>query len=203
MVSPGILRLTLQGPELAGFHTYHADDHVKLVFPDADGTLRAPVPNAELELDWPRPSPPTRTYTIRRYDPHALELDLDFVVHEGGLASDWAERVELGEAVVVAGPPGAKSFSQTYDHYVFAVDATALPALARWLDESPRDVSADVVAEVTDAQHQQYPLPPRNGVRIQWLIRPADASLLADTVNALDLPSGRVFLFVAGIAGDL
>ena len=36
-LTPRMVRLTLGGPALAGFHTYQADDHVKLVFPDPDG----------------------------------------------------------------------------------------------------------------------------------------------------------------------
>ncbi|MGH3243550.1 MAG: siderophore-interacting protein [Spirillospora sp.] len=37
--------------------------------------------------DWPCPLPRTRKYTVRRYAEDALELDLDFVLHPGGLAS--------------------------------------------------------------------------------------------------------------------
>ncbi len=53
--------------------------------------------------------------------------------------------------MTIAGPPGAKAFAHNFDHYVFAVDSTALPAVARWLDESPAEVSAHVVIETDDA----------------------------------------------------
>lgn len=202
-VTATILRLTLGGPECDGFHSYHCDDHVKIVFPDPDGTRRLPVPNDELSLDWPRPAVRTRTYTIRRFDAEAREMDLDVVVHPGGLASDWAVDAEPGELVSIAGPPGAKAFAQTYDHYVFAVDATGLPALARWLDESPDDVSAQVVVETEDADQHKYPLPARDGVQITRLVREPDASRLAETVQALTLTPGRTFLFVAGEAQDI
>ncbi len=202
-VTATILRLTLGGSECDGFHTYHADDHVKIVFPDPDGTLRLPVPDDELSLDWPRPSVRTRTYTIRRYDADAREIDLDIVVHPGGLASDWAVAVQPGEPVPIAGPPGAKAFAQTYGHYVFAVDATALPALARWLEESPEDVSAHVVVETEDADQHGYPLTARNRVDVTWLLREPGASRLAETVEALTLPPATTFLFAAGEAQDL
>lgn len=202
-VTATILRLTIGGPECEGFHTYHSDDHVKIVFPDPDGTRRLPVPDAELSLDWPRPHPETRTYTIRRYDADAREIDLDLVVHAGGLASDWAVAAQPGEPVSIAGPPGAKAFAQTYGHYVFAVDATALPALARWLEESPEDVSAQVVVETEDADQHKYPLTARDGVETTWLIREPDASRLAETVRALTLPEAPTFLFVAGETQDI
>ena len=67
-LTPRMLRLTLGGPALAGFHTYQADDHVKIVFPDPDGTRRDPVPDGQGMLDWPAPLPTTRKYTVRRYD---------------------------------------------------------------------------------------------------------------------------------------
>jgi NADPH-dependent ferric siderophore reductase len=193
-VTPNILRLTLGGPGTAGLHTYQADDHVRIVFPDPDGTRRDPVPNDRQMLDWPRPMPPTRKYTIRRYA--GDEIDLDFVLHPGGLASGWAERAEPGEEVVVAGPPGAKVFPETYDHYVFAVDATALPAAARWLEESPAEVSAQIVVETADPADHAYPLAARRGVEVTWLVEREGA--LADAVRSLKVPDGRAFLFAAG-----
>jgi len=201
-LTPNMLRLTLGGPALAGFHTYQADDHIKIVFADPDGTRRDPVPNAEDALDWPRPLPPTRKYTIRRYDAVAHEIDLDFALHEGGLASTWAVSAKVGDEVTIAGPPGAKAFPHHYDHYVFAVDDTALPAVARWLEEAPADVSAHVVAEVGDAAERAYPLASRDSVSVTWLVREGD-SMLAETVRSLRLPAGRTFLFAAGEAGDV
>ncbi|RKS72253.1 NADPH-dependent ferric siderophore reductase [Actinomadura pelletieri DSM 43383] len=199
-LTPNMLRLTLGGPGLAGFHSYQCDDHIKIVFPDADGTLRTPVPGDDLELDWPRPLPPTRKYTVRRYDEKALELDLDFVLHPGGLASAWADGVPVGAQVTIAGPPGAKAFPHNYDHYVFAVDATALPAFARWLEEAPPGARAHAVIETDDAADHAYPLAVRDGVEIVWLTRRDGRSELADTVRALPRPGGRTFLFAAGEA---
>ncbi|WP_327107045.1 siderophore-interacting protein [Nonomuraea glycinis] len=192
-VTPRMLRLTLGGPELDGFQTYQADDHIKIVFPDTDGTHRPPVPNDGQTLDWPRPLPRSRKYTVRRFDAEARELDLDFVLHDGGLASTWAAAAQVGERVTVAGPPGAKAFPHTYEHYVFAVDATALPAVARWLEESPADVSAQVVIQSDD---DAYPLASRAGVTVTWV-----ADSLAEAVQAL--PESRGFLFAAGEAGDI
>ncbi|PSL07032.1 NADPH-dependent ferric siderophore reductase [Haloactinopolyspora alba] len=201
-VTPRMLRLTLGGAGLDGVHTYEADDHVKIVFPDDDGTLRAPVPDDRLMLDWPRPMPTTREYTIRHYDAAERRLDLDLVLHDGGLAATWATTVPLGAPVVVAGPPGAKAFPRSRPHYVFAVDATGLPAVSRWLDESPLDVSADIVVETAHEDEHAYPLAHRDGVRVTRLIRRPHESALAGAVWALDVPAGT-FLFAAGEADDI
>lgn len=201
-VTPSMLRLTVVGPELADFHTHQADDHVKIVFAHPDGTRNDPVPNDQQTLDWPRPHPPARKYTVRRFDAAACELDLDVVLHDGGLASTWAAEVAVGDEVVLAGPPGAKAFAQTYDHYVLVADPTALPAVARWLDEAPVDVSADVIIDVDHEHERGYPLRALDGVRVQWLDRSA-GSRAAEVVAALALPDGDTFLFAAGEAGDI
>lgn len=70
MVGTGLLRLTLGGPELAGFESHAPDEHVRLVYPDADGTLRLPERDG-FSLKWPRPLPISREYTVRRYDAEA------------------------------------------------------------------------------------------------------------------------------------
>jgi NADPH-dependent ferric siderophore reductase len=203
LLTPHMLRLTVGGPELAHFETHQADDHVKIVLAFPDGTRNDPTINAERELDWPRPWAPARKYTVRRYDREALEADFDVVLHEGGVASAWAAGAEIGESVVIAGPPGAKAFAQTYDHYVLAVDPTGLPALARWLEESPADVSADVFIDVDHDDERAYPLAEREGARVTWLDR-TDGSRIAEAVMALELPEGRsTFLFAAGEAGDI
>lgn len=200
-VTPSMLRLTVRGPELAGFHTYQADDHVKVVLPFPDGTRNDPVPNDQLALDWPRPFSPARKYTVRRFDRDACELDLDVVLHEGGVASEWARSVTIGEEVVMAGPPGAKAFPRTYAHYVLVADPTGLPAVARWLDESPADVRADVVVDVDHEHERGYPLRELDGVRVQWLDR-STGSRAAEVVAGLELPDDT-FLFAAGEAGDV
>jgi len=201
-ITPCMIRITLGGTGFADQHTYQCDDHVRIIFPEPDGELRLPVPNDHQMLDWPHPMPPTRKYTIRHFDPESQQLDLDFVLHDGGLASTWAESVKIGEEITIAGPPGAKAFAHNYDHYVFAVDATGLPSVARWLAATPPDVSADVVVETTDDSEHAYPLAQRRRVRTQWLVRDG-RSLLAETVEELTPPAGRVFLFAAGEAGDI
>ena len=150
-IGPAMLRLTLGGPELAGFESHSVvDEHVKLVFPDPDGGLRVPEQNG-LMLSWPKPMPPTRDYTVRRYDAERGELDLDVVLHPGGLASEWAARVGPGEPVWVAGPPAGLAVPERYDHYLLAGDTTALPAIARWVENMPPDTRGWVFVEVADA----------------------------------------------------
>lgn len=52
-VGAGLLRVTLGGAGTEGFQAHSPDEHVKLIFPDPDGTLRLPEPNRAM-LSWPR-----------------------------------------------------------------------------------------------------------------------------------------------------
>ena len=58
---------------------------------------------------WPPPDqrPITRTYTVRRFDATAGELDIHFVLHDdAGPASNWAARAEPGDFIGIVGPGG-------------------------------------------------------------------------------------------------
>ena len=80
-LSPRLLRVTLGGPELAGFTSLGFDDHVKLFFPDPA------APGGE---------PAMRDFTPRRYDPQRQELDIEFVLHGHGPAAAWAAQASVG-----------------------------------------------------------------------------------------------------------
>lgn len=205
-VGAGLLRVTFGGPELAGFHSYVPDEHVRVVFPDTDGTLRLPVKDG-LSLEWPAPRPISREYTVRRYDADAGELDIEFALHPGGLASDWALAAEPGDRIHIAGPPGGVVVPESYDNYLFAGDITALPAMARWLERLPRETKGWVFVEVTDAS-EEIEIDAPAGFEIQWLHRgeaaPGTGDLLEKAIRTVTVPEGQnVYAWVAGEAGQL
>jgi NADPH-dependent ferric siderophore reductase len=206
-ISPTMLRLTLGGRDLVGFESHSVvDEHVKIVFPDPDGGLRVPEPNGSM-VRWPHPMPPTRDYTVRRYDPAAGELDLDVVLHAGGLASEWAARVGPGEPVWVAGPPAGLAVPEHYDRYLLAGDTTALPAIARWVEGMPSAARGWVFVEVADAT-EEIDLVAPEGVVVTWLHRDGVAAgrseVLARAVRGVGIPAGEsVYVWVAGEAGSI
>lgn len=203
-LSETMIRLTLGGPGAEGFESGIFDEHVKLIFPDpGTGELRVPEADGD-ELRWPRPFPTSREYTVRAHRPEVREIDIDFVVHGHGLASDWARDVEPGGRVHIAGPPGGYRISDDYDFYLLAADETALPALARWLEESPRERRGAVVVEVAGPGSRQ-PLDAPDGVEVVWVESGGRAStLLEDAVRAVELPEGaEIFVWLAGEAGAI
>ncbi|MFJ2881441.1 siderophore-interacting protein [Streptomyces sp. NPDC086796] len=205
-VGAGLLRVTLGGAGTEGFQAHSPDEHVKLIFPDPDGTLRLPEPNGAM-LSWPRPALVSREYTVRRYDQAAGEIDIDVAAHDGGLASDWARAARPGDIMHLAGPPGGLIVPHAYDRYLLAGDITALPAIARRLEELPRSAKGWAFVEVVDAA-QEIELSAPEGVEVRWLHRgdlPAGTGdALERAVTAVTVPEGeRVYVWVAGEAGQI
>jgi len=177
-MSPSMIRVTLGGPDIEGFSSHVAEEHVRLIFPDEHGVLRLPERNGR-GLTWPRPLPVSREYTVRRHD--AGELDIDIAVHASGIGSDWAERVQPGERIPVAGPPGGRAVPQDYDRYLFAGDLTAQPQIARYLERLPADAVGHAFVEVTGPE-EEIPMSAPGGIAVTWVHRGA---VVAEESDAL------------------
>ncbi|MCF7697685.1 siderophore-interacting protein, partial [Mycetohabitans sp. B2] len=91
------------------------------------------------------PRPPARDYTPRRYDRHAGELDLEFALHDAGPASAWARQAQPGQWLGVGGPRSSLVIPTDFDWHLLIGDDTALPAIARRLDELPADTRVATV----------------------------------------------------------
>lgn len=214
-VTPGMRRVTLGGPQLAAhtaengfpvaaFRSEGFDDEGKLFLkhPDADVAV-VPEQNDGV-INWPRNEHLLfRTYTVRRWDPEAGEMDLDFVKHGVGPATTWAYTVQPGEKVQWAGPKMSASHPVGVNWTLVAGDETALPAIGRWLEEWPEGERGQVFIEVGEQSHRQE-LPVPDGVEVTWLSRDgAEAgttSLLFDAIRSADWWDGKVFAWVAGEA---
>lgn len=200
-LTPHMRRIVVGGKELQGFHSAAPDDHVKLFFPNAQGRIVTP----EMGPDGPRypqgvqPSP-SRDYTPRAYDAARGELVLDFVLHGDGVASGWAAAAAPGDTLVVGGPRGSFVVADDYDALVLLGDETALPAIARWLEELDGRTRAQAFIEIAGAEDRQA-LPVREGIEVTWLERdgldPASSTLLEDALHALALPAGETFFWIA------
>lgn len=205
-VGAALVRVTFGGPDLAQFHSYVPDEHVRLVFPDEDGVLRLPRKDG-LSLEWGNPRPVSREYTVRRFSAEDRELDIDFAIHPGGLASEWALAAVPGTRMHIAGPPGGVVVPKTYDKYLFAGDLTALPAIARWLEWLPPTASGWAYIEV-GGPDDEITLDGPPGVAVRWVHRgaaaPGTGDALEKAVRTVEVPDGqRVYVWLAGESGVL
>ena len=198
-VTPKMIRVTLTGDELAGFPGTGPDRRIKMFFP-VEGQERPAVPRASTGGPvWPtgEARPTIRTYTVRRFDPAAVELDVDFVLHDGyGPAAAWAQGAEPGAWVGVSEPGGRWEPDPAADFHVVVGDESALPAVATVLQALPK---ARVLAflEVADAAEEQD-LP--GFAQVTWVHRgtaPAGEPLVA-AVEGAELPAGTGQAWVAG-----
>lgn len=192
-LTPRMRRVTLHGPELDGFISLGTDDHVKLLFattPEEQAALEGFTPGGSSE----GPRPVMRDYTPRRYDPVSGELDIDFVLHGDGPAASWAEQVEPGQSLYIAGPRGSMIVPDMFDSYLLIGDETALPAIARRLEALPAGRRALVVVEIQDAAERQV-LDSNAQVEVVWVVRGVQD--LQQVVAGLTLPTGNLYAWVA------
>ncbi|MCF5655102.1 siderophore-interacting protein [Pseudomonas poae] len=192
-ITPRMRRVTLGGPELAGFVSLGSDDHIKLLFPQ-NAAEQAALESPTFNIKGDGPQPAMRDYTPRRFDLDAGELDIDFVLHGDGPASTWAEQVKVGQHLHIGGPRGSMIVPDIFDSYLLIGDETALPAIGRRLEELPAGRQALAVIEIENTAEKQA-LRSAADVQVIWVVRGQDD--LLDTVQNLTLPGGSLYSFVA------
>lgn len=212
-LTPGMRRVTLIGDQLRAFTSANGfaqrafvspafDDDISLYF-CYPGQSEPVLPvQGEGKVTVPRdPRPLAKVYTVRRWDPLAGELDVDFVKHGVGTGTTWAYRAQPGDRIHFIGPSMSKSFPAAADWLLVAGDDTAIPAVARLLEELPEDAQARVFIEVAEEEHRMA-LRELPGVVISWLVRhgagAGTTSLLSDAMRDADWLPGQVFAWIAG-----
>jgi NADPH-dependent ferric siderophore reductase len=199
-ITPRMIRVTLAGDELTGFGGDGPDRRIKMFFP-VPGQDRPAVPRAASGGPvWPagEARPAVRTYTVRRFDAGAGELDVDFVLHEGhGPAAAWARDARPGAWVAVSEPGGRYEPDPDAAFHLVIGDETALPAVATVLEALPASTPAVAFLEVADAAEEQELTGPAD---VRWVHRgdrPAGQPL-AEAVRAAELPTGDGQAWLSG-----
>ncbi len=197
------LRVRFAGEALRDFVSASFDDHAKLMLPAQPGQpLVLPVPGPDgLALPPGAEKPAMRDYTPRHFDAAAGTLDIEFLLHGDGLASRWAQAARPGDEVGLGGPRGSFVVPTGFDWHLLVGDETAIPAIARRLEELPDTAQAITVIETGDAGDRRA-FTTRARLQTHWLASgPADA--LAQAVAALKLPAGEGFAWAAGEAASM
>lgn len=191
-ISPSFVRITFGGPDLDDFGTIGEvfDSRIKIIFPPAPHVVPAIDRDTD---DWwgsylavpEEERGSMRTYSVRklRTTDAGTEVVVDFVLHlQPGLtgpASLWASRAQVGEPIFIVGPRrglgvrehGGGEFAPGAARSVLlAGDETAAPAIARILEDAPRDLRGSVFIEVPSAADALDIAAPA-GVEVTWLAR--------------------------------
>lgn len=177
MLSPHVRAITFGGEALQGFVSASFDDHVKLILNAGSDT------------------PVMRDYTPRAYDAQAQRLTIEFALHGEGPAARWAASAQVGDTAVIGGPRGSFVVPMDYDWHLLVGDSSALPAIARRLQELPASARVWVVADVPEADRRV--LPSAAQLNLQWV---DGAKACEAAVRALPLPAGDGYAWCAGEA---
>ncbi|MDZ7864789.1 siderophore-interacting protein [Acidovorax sp.] len=195
-VSPGFVRLTLGGPDLADFVSAGFDDHLKLILP-LPGQERAALPTVQDGRSvMPEPRPVLRDYTPAHYDAARGELDIEVALHDAGPASDWAAAAAVGHWVGVAGPRGSMVVPTAFAWHWLLGDETAVPAIVRRLAELPAEAAATVRIQVRNPADRR-PLASAAKLDLQWV------DSLPEAAQALTIPEGDGYIWAAGEHADM
>ena len=204
-LSPHVVSITFAGDELRDFVSASFDDHVKLMLPPGPGqALVLPVISPDGSRPAPAPGsvpPVMRDYTPRRIDHAAGELDIEFALHGDGPAARWAAQAAPGHEVGIGGPRGSFVVPLDYDWHLLIGDTSALPAIARRLEELPASTRAIVIVQLDDGADRRE-FASRADVQVQWLVEDGGASgdALVGATRALALPAGEGYAWAAGEA---
>jgi NADPH-dependent ferric siderophore reductase len=196
--TPSVRRVVLAGSPAA---VATAGPTVNLLVPRVGDTApRWPRVAKDGRIVWPDGAHGVslRSYTARRQDVVAAQVEIDFVLHGDGPAAAWAAAAAPGALLGVAGA-GALG-DRPAAQLLLAGDETALPAISRILATAPATSRGIALLEVAGAAEEQ-PLPAPDGVAVRWLHRgdtpPGESTLLADAVAAMTRPEGDdVFAWV-------
>lgn len=198
-VTPSIRRITLTGDDLTGFISSAPEDHVKVFLP-APGqelpVLPSIVDGKPVMVD----GIISRDYTPRRYDPATNELDLEFVLHKKGPASNWAAGAQVGHKLGIAGPRGSFIYPD-FDWYLLMGDESAFPSFARRLEDVPAGTKVVALLEIED-ETQKYPFKSNAELEITWLPRngktKGDFTKFEEALKETQLPTGEPLAIISG-----
>jgi len=192
-LSPSFSRVTFTAEEFRFFAPHGLDQRVKLVFPIGGRIADLGVDDPEVVIGggwyarW-RSLPeklrnPFRTYTVRDIRPADEELDIDFVVHGHGLATDgpaarWLASAAVGDELVIVGPDARSLDSAigidwhpgTATELLLAGDETAAPAICSILASLAPGARARAFIEVPTAADAQR-IESAADVSVTWIPR--------------------------------
>ncbi|SAL78051.1 iron transport/utilization-like protein [Caballeronia terrestris] len=204
-LTPNFVRITLTGDALEDFESASFDDHVKVFLPEP-GELKPTVPVAGPDgpvFDPAKPRPVARDFTPRRFDRDARELDIEFALHEAGPATAWAAQAAPGQYLGIGGPRGSFVIPAHFDWHLFIGDETALPAIARRLEELPAGTRAATLIEVADVS-ARIEFDTRADLYAEWRYRDdavhPDGGALLLALREIYLPDGEGYIWAAGEA---
>jgi NADPH-dependent ferric siderophore reductase len=205
-LTPTLRRVTLDGPGVADFlSTGIGDEYVRVFFPHGDDPTEVSLPVPE--GDWwatpdGAPEAPMRTYTISGVRPHVGEVDIDFVIHQKGIAGPWAANAQPGHVIGLNSPTGLYAPPPEATWQVLVCDLTGLPAVIRIAAGVPVGIRTRIVVEVLD-ETDKVAFTAGANVEVTWVIGgnghgPSTLGRIVRSIVDDRLPLAEGYVWVAG-----
>lgn len=194
MFTKNMQRITLRIDASASFPLDQEGGYLKLHFAQPEvleGDVLAQIMSAD-----PVNRPVLRTYTIRHQTVDQIEID--FAMHEGGVAAKWAKCCQIGDEIYAAGPGKKKVLDHAADQFLLIGDMTALPAISVNLELLPRDAQGYAILEILE-QADQQDLHKPEGIQLIWLVKnqQKNSNQLLSALQELPEFSGRLGVWLA------
>jgi NADPH-dependent ferric siderophore reductase len=167
-LTPHMARLTLGGPALAGLPMGLPAGSIRVLLPPPEvDHVVVPTWNGNEFLLADGRRPVIRTFTPRRFDEAALELDVDVVLHEHGAVAAWAAAAAPGSPVGVSGTGRGYAIDAAARGFLLGGDESAIPAISVLLETLPAEVAVRVLVEVSRPD-ARFALPAHPGATVDW-----------------------------------
>jgi NADPH-dependent ferric siderophore reductase len=204
LLTPNMARVTLRVED--GYaSTRIPDEYIRVLIPQPGTRLSLPVIDDEWNVTYPDgPEPDARVYSVsdHRVINGRAHLDVDVVLHDGGIGSTWASTCQAGDAVGVIEPHGLYKAQDNVGWQLLVSDHTGLPAVARILRELNPGQRARVHMVLTDPRDQIL-LPSAADVEVTWHVV-GDVGDVSDALVAVvrdtELPASDRYVWMAGEA---
>lgn len=200
MLTPRVRRITLGGAGLGRFPAVGADSFAYLLLPPAGRRELTVGPGFEWAdvRAMPRAARPRGAYySVRHHRPDDHELDLDIVIHDGGVASGWASDAGPGDAAALWGPRVLFRPPDDTDWLLLLADDTGVPAMLSILEHLASPVPVVAIAEVAAADEvRAVAVAPT--VDLRWLCRDDLGPTTCQVLRTLSRPDGTGYAWGGG-----
>jgi NADPH-dependent ferric siderophore reductase len=182
-LSPSMIRIVLGGTQLRSFQsTGVPDEFIWLTFANEDGTSGG------------------RYYTVRHWNGDTCELSVDFVRHDVGIGTKWAQQAIEGDRIEIYHPRSRFAPPPTGD-IILLGDYSALPAIARIVDEC-RDRRIIVHAEIPGIE-DRLDFRRKDNLTVYWhetFGKAEKATQLTNIAQTMPCPEKSAYVWIAGEA---
>lgn len=178
-----MIRVVLGGDDLVNFQSIRVpDEFVWLSFPKRAGGVAG------------------RYYTVRQWDADAYHLTIDFVKHDEGIGTKWAQDVIVGDTIEIYQPRSKFNLPASGSSFLLG-DFSALPAICRIIEDIPHD--RHVIAHVEVPAYNRQPVPSRKTLDLSWhetFGGIGSHTQLAAIARSVILPGDLSYVWIAGEA---